>query len=139
MSLLLAAILAAAPASACTPPPQISDNSEAAQSNPLEASGTGLWIAGVRFRGVDIVRAAADRETGAAGWSVDLLLTRSGREKFGEIQRCRVAQIAEISFDRVAISRPVLVEPIEGNVIRIAGNFSADAAADLATRIRQRR
>ncbi|MCW4460257.1 hypothetical protein OK349_00935 [Sphingomonas sp. BT-65] len=139
MSLLLAAMFVAAPASVCTPPPRIDDTAEMTTSRPLEKSGTGLWIGGVRFNGEDIVRAAPDRESIDPGWAVDLMLTKSGREKFAAIQRCRVAQLVEISFDRVAVSRPSLVEPIEGNVIRIAGNFSQDAATDLATRIRRAR
>lgn len=139
MSALLAALLLTAPAAGCTPPPRFEDAADIAASRPREASGPGLWIAGVRFRGEDIVRAAADREPGATNWSIDLMLTRSGREKFGAIQRCRIAQIAEISFDRVAVSRPTLSEQIDGNVIRIAGNFSQDAAADLAARIRRSR
>ena len=139
MSLLLATMFLAAPAPACTPPPRIDDASEMTARRPLEKSGTGLWIAGIRFNGEDIVRAAPDREAVDPGWAVDLMLTKSGREKFAAIQRCRVAQIVEISFDRVAVSRPSLVEPIEGNVIRIAGNFSQDAAANLAERIRRTR
>lgn len=135
MSLLLAAMLAAPLAEACTPPPRIEDAAETTTSRPVEKSGPGLWIAGVRFNGEDIVRAAPDRETIDPGWAVDLMLSKSGREKFAAIQRCRVAQLVEISFDRVAMSRPSLVEPIEGNVIRIAGNFSQHAAADLAARI----
>ncbi|WP_423602487.1 SecDF P1 head subdomain-containing protein [Sphingomonas sp. MS122] len=137
MSLLLATMFLAAPVQACTPPPRIDDTAEMTTSRTLEKSGTGLWIAGVRFNGEDIVRAAPDREANDPGWAVDLMLTKSGREKFATIQRCRVAQLVEISFDRVAVSRPNLVEPIEGNVIRIAGNFTQDAATDLAARIRR--
>lgn len=139
MSLLLAALSLIVPADGCAPAPRLDDASEVTGQRPVDASGSGLWIAGVRFRGEDIVRAAADQDAGAVGWSVDLMLTQSGREKFAAIQRCRAAQIAEISFNRVAVSRPTLSEPIDGNVIRIAGNFSESAAADLAARIRRMR
>ena len=135
MSLLFASLALLSPLAPCEETPAYQDASDLSSPAPIEAAGNGLWIAGVRFKGTDIVAAAVDQDSPSSAWAVDVMLSRSGKAKFDSIQGCRVNRLVEVSFDRTAVARPNLVARIDGNVFRIAGNFTHEGASRLAYQI----
>jgi preprotein translocase subunit SecD len=99
-------------------------------------SGKGLWIGGKPFLPADIVDAKAQKDDLTGADAVGVQLSESGHAKFAEVQRCRVGQPIEISFDGKLISAPMLNEEIKGLKITIAGGFDQAGAESVASALR---
>ncbi len=135
MLLLVPALLALAPAQKMPcQPPRFLDTTE--HPKPVERAGPGLWIGGIRFEAADIQSAVPEQNKYTDQWELHLTFTMSGAAKFHVAEHCGVNRPIEISFDRKAISRPMLNEVIEGAEVSISGNFTHESAAALAARIK---
>ena len=131
--LLASALLALAPSQQA---PCLDDTSQSFDdAKPLERSGPGLWIGGIRFEPRDIETAVPEQSAYTDEWGIQLTFTASGKDKFGDAQRCGVGYPIEISFDGAVISRPFLREKIEGDKVQIDGGFTRESATSLATKL----
>ena len=101
-----------------------------------QPNGPGLWIGGIAFAREDIAAAEQqfDPSTGLAHGLPDL--QRTGQHKFAVAQQDRIGDVLEIALDGELIATPVLMEPIAGAEIMIAGSFTLEEAVSLAERLR---
>ena len=117
------------------------DYNEQRYERPLQASGEGLWIDGVRFENADLIsiEPVLD-ELLREQWALRIRFTRTGDKKFRSAQRCGVGRFMEVSFDRKVIARPTLYEPLTGGVMFLMAvrNTQREAEA-FASRIRSAR
>ncbi|RJG45544.1 protein translocase subunit SecDF [Mesorhizobium sp. DCY119] len=67
---------------------------------------------------------------------VSFQLNPEGTARFGEATQQNVGRLFAVVLDNQVISAPQIREPILGGVGQIAGNFSAESAADLAALLR---
>ena len=134
LSLLLFSLVA--PQQGCTLP----EYNEKRYERPVQASGEGLWIGGVRFEDADLlsIEVVLD-ELLREQWVLRIRFTAAGDKKFRSAQRCGVGRFMEVSFDREVISRPTLHEPLRGVMYLMAGWNTQKEAEALATRIRSAR
>lgn len=89
--------------------------------------------------GADVENAQAinqQDEMGNKQPMVELTLTEEGAEKFAEATAANVGQICPIVYDQVAISTPVVREPISDGKAVIDGMSSFEEAETLASNIR---
>jgi preprotein translocase subunit SecD len=104
---------------------------------PREASGRGLWIAGISFSPADIASATAKVSRMIPDqWGVVLTFTPSGNAKFIAAQRCRLNRQIEISLDNRVIAEPFLQLYIKGGEAEIySGNQNQAHAREMARKI----
>lgn len=105
-------------------------------SKPIEATGPGLWIGGIAFAPADIASASVGQDEQTQQWEVEIVFASSGKAKFDELQRCRLYQPMEMSFDGTVMSRPVLNEQIMGNEMAISGSFTQQEVTDLVAKLK---
>ena len=132
MSMVLALFLLA-PAGDAVPAGSTPADSVAAATQP---NGPGLWIGGVAFAREDIAAAEQQFDPSTTYPMVLLTFSETGQRKFAAAQQDRVGDVLEIALDGELIATPVLMEPIVGAEIMIAGNFTVAEAVRLAERLR---
>jgi len=101
-----------------------------------QPNGPGLWIGGIAFTPEDVAAAEQQFDPETAVPVVFLTFSETGQRKFAVAQQGRVGDVLEIAVDGALVSSPVLVEPIAGAAIMIAGNFTVAEAVRLAERLR---
>jgi len=85
--------------------------------------------------GTDVEKAGVAQNPSGAGFVVTLKLKGEGPQKFYEATSKFVGQPIYIFLDDDLISAPYVQEPIPGGEATITGNFTAEAASQLATLI----
>lgn len=100
---------------------------------------TGVTAENVLIEGKDIASAQAMTSTNQATnkieYSVQLNFTEEGKEKFAEATSRLVGETISIWMDDIMISSPTVNTPITDGVASITGDFTADEASSLATKI----
>lgn len=88
--------------------------------------------------GTDIAGAEAGwyQEYGLSKNVVSLTLNDTGRAKFATATTAHVGEAIAIVYDGEVISAPMVQEPLTEGKAQITGNFTAEAAGNLATTIR---
>lgn len=103
-----------------------------------EGKPAGTTLENVVLEGKDIVSAAAvqnETQNGQASFAVSLSLNEEGAKKFAEATEKLKGQQISIWMDETMISAPVVENKISDGKAVITGNFSAEAAVALASKI----
>lgn len=74
-------------------------------------------------------------DDGSSKYVVDLTLTNEGKTTFAQITKEYLNQTVSIWMDDVMLSYPTVQSEISDGKAQISGNFTADEATDLATKI----
>lgn len=90
----------------------------------------------VEVDGANLIRASASLDQRAGGWVVNFALDSMGTRRFADVSTKHVGRPFAIVLDNKVISAPVIREPIIGGQGQISGNFTVEAANDLAVLLR---
>ncbi len=110
--------------------------------NELGETAMLTFYEGPNNTGKVVLQGAEDIAGASAGFSsednqyiVSLELTAAGKEKFATATAANVGKQISIYMDDVLLSAPNVNEPITDGNAMISGNFDADSAAELASKI----
>ncbi len=93
----------------------------------------------------DIILDGSDIQNAEAGWYneygmnqyiVSLTLNETGKSKFAKATTAHVGEAIAIVYDGEVVSAPEVQQPLTDGKAQISGNFTAEAAENLATTIR---
>ena len=102
-----------------------------------ETSGQKLAVrTKVELDGARLHDASASMNSQTGQWVVNFAFDTAGAKRFADITRANVGRPFAIVLDGKVISAPVIREPITGGSGQISGNFTAQAANDLAVLLR---
>ena len=90
----------------------------------------------VEVDGMNLTRATAAVDSQSGQWVVNFVLDSTGARRFAEVSTKHVGEPFAIVLDNKVISAPVIREPIVGGQGQISGNFTIEAAHDLAVLLR---